>query len=97
VRPPRPAGRPAEEFGIDYVDTDHLRHIAWLAHGTLRSALSLAGQPPVDVHRPTPTSLTTTTNLPVAAPAVARRKPRCWRPDIGNGPHRYFMLTSVHQ
>jgi uncharacterized protein (TIGR03084 family) len=36
-------------LGIDFPDTERLRHIAWLAHRTLPYALSLAGQPPVAV------------------------------------------------
>jgi uncharacterized protein (TIGR03084 family) len=37
-------------LGIEFPDTERLRHIAWLAHRTLPYALSLAGQPPVAVH-----------------------------------------------
>jgi uncharacterized protein (TIGR03084 family) len=37
-------------LGIDYPDTDRLRHIAWLGHSTLPYALSLAGQPPAAVY-----------------------------------------------
>jgi len=36
-------------LGIDYPDTDRLRHIAWLAHRTLPYAFSLAGEPPAPV------------------------------------------------
>jgi uncharacterized protein (TIGR03084 family) len=36
-------------LGIDYPDTDRLRHIAWLAHRTLPYAFSLAGEAPVPV------------------------------------------------
>jgi uncharacterized protein (TIGR03084 family) len=36
-------------LGIEFPDTQRLRHIAWLAHRTLPYALSLAGQPPVAV------------------------------------------------
>jgi uncharacterized protein (TIGR03084 family) len=36
-------------LGIEFPDTERLRHIAWLAHRTLPYALSLAGQPPVAV------------------------------------------------
>ncbi|HEX4091746.1 MAG TPA: maleylpyruvate isomerase family mycothiol-dependent enzyme [Trebonia sp.] len=36
-------------LGIDFADTDRLRHIAWLAHRTLPYALSRAGQPPAEV------------------------------------------------
>jgi uncharacterized protein (TIGR03084 family) len=41
-------------LGIDYPDTDRLRHIAWLAHRTLPYAFSLAGEP----HAPVRCSLT---------------------------------------
>ncbi len=37
-------------LGIEFPDTERLRHIAWLAHRTLPYALSLAGLPPVAVH-----------------------------------------------
>jgi uncharacterized protein (TIGR03084 family) len=37
-------------LGIDYPDTDRLRHIAWLGHSTLPYAMSMAGQPPVAVY-----------------------------------------------
>ena len=36
-------------LGIEFPDTQRLRHIAWLAHRTLPYALSLIGQPPVAV------------------------------------------------
>jgi uncharacterized protein (TIGR03084 family) len=36
-------------LGIDFPDTDRLRHIAWLAHRTLPYALSLAGESPAAV------------------------------------------------
>ena len=36
-------------LGIDFPDTERLRHIAWLAHRTLPYALSLAGEPPAAV------------------------------------------------
>jgi uncharacterized protein (TIGR03084 family) len=39
----------AGPLGIDFPDTERLRHIAWLAHRTLPYALSLASQPPVAV------------------------------------------------
>ncbi len=32
-------------LGIDYRDTNRLRHVAWLAHRTLPHAFSLAGEP----------------------------------------------------
>ena len=35
-----------EPLGLDFPDTDRLRHIAWLAHRTLPYALSRAGQRP---------------------------------------------------
>jgi uncharacterized protein (TIGR03084 family) len=37
-------------LGIDYPDTDRLRHIAWLGHSTLPYALSLMGHEPVEVY-----------------------------------------------
>ena len=37
-------------FGIDYPDTDRLRHIAWLGHSTLPYAFSLQNQPPHPVY-----------------------------------------------
>jgi uncharacterized protein (TIGR03084 family) len=36
-------------LGIDFADTDRLRHIAWLAHRTLPYALSRAGEAPAAV------------------------------------------------
>ena len=36
-------------LGIEFPDTERLRHVAWLAHRTLPYALSVAGQPPVAV------------------------------------------------
>ena len=39
----------AEGLGVDYPDTDRLRHIAWLAHRTLPYAFTVAGQEPQDV------------------------------------------------
>ena len=36
-------------LGVDFPDTDRLRHIAWLAHRTLPYALGLAGEPPAAV------------------------------------------------
>jgi uncharacterized protein (TIGR03084 family) len=36
-------------FGIDYPDTERLRHIAWLAHRTLPYAMTLAGEQPAGV------------------------------------------------
>jgi uncharacterized protein (TIGR03084 family) len=36
-------------LGIDFPDTDRLRHIAWLAHRTLPYAFSLAGEEPAAV------------------------------------------------
>jgi len=36
-------------LGVDFPDTDRLRHIAWLAHRTLPYALNVAGEPPVPV------------------------------------------------
>ena len=38
-----------EPLGIDFPDTDRLRHIAWLAHRTLPYALSRAGEGPAAV------------------------------------------------
>ena len=38
-----------EPLGLDFADTDRLRHIAWLAHRTLPYALAKAGQPPAPV------------------------------------------------
>ena len=37
-------------LGIAYPDTDRLRHIAWLGHGSLPYAFTLAGEEPHDVH-----------------------------------------------
>jgi uncharacterized protein (TIGR03084 family) len=39
----------AGPLGIQFPDTERLRHIAWLAHRTLPYALSVAGQPPAAV------------------------------------------------
>jgi len=36
-------------LGVEFPDTDRLRHVAWLAHRTLPYALSLAGLPAVPV------------------------------------------------
>ena len=36
-------------LGVEFPDTDRLRHVAWLAHRTLPYALSLAGLPAVAV------------------------------------------------
>lgn len=36
-------------LGIDFPDTDRLRHVAWLAHGTLGYAFTLAGRQPQPV------------------------------------------------
>jgi len=36
-------------LGVDYPDTNRLRHIAWLAHRTLPYAFSLAGEAPAQV------------------------------------------------
>jgi uncharacterized protein (TIGR03084 family) len=38
-----------EPLGIEFPDTERLRHVAWLAHRTLPYALSLVGLPPVAV------------------------------------------------
>jgi len=38
-----------DPLGIDFPDTDRLRHIAWLAHRTLPYALSRAGEAPAAV------------------------------------------------
>jgi uncharacterized protein (TIGR03084 family) len=38
-----------EPLGLDFPDTDRLRHIAWLAHRTLPYALERAGRPPAEV------------------------------------------------
>jgi uncharacterized protein (TIGR03084 family) len=37
-------------LGIPFPDTDRLRHIAWLAHGTLPYAFRFSGQEPHDVY-----------------------------------------------
>lgn len=39
----------AEPLGVDYADTDRLRHIAWLGHRTLSYGFELAGQEPQPV------------------------------------------------
>jgi uncharacterized protein (TIGR03084 family) len=39
-----------EPLGIAFPDTDRLRHIAWLAHGSLPYAFGLAGQEPHQVY-----------------------------------------------
>jgi uncharacterized protein (TIGR03084 family) len=36
-------------LGIDFPDTDRLRHIAWLAHRTLPYAMMVAGEQPAEV------------------------------------------------
>jgi uncharacterized protein (TIGR03084 family) len=36
-------------LGIDFPDTDRLRHVAWLAHRTLPYAMTLAGERPAEV------------------------------------------------
>ncbi len=36
-------------LGVDFPDTDRLRHVAWLAHRTLPYAMTLAGEQPVAV------------------------------------------------
>jgi len=36
-------------LGIDFPDTQRLRHVAWLAHRTLPYALALGGEPPAEV------------------------------------------------
>ena len=36
-------------FGIDFPDTERLRHVAWLAHRTLPYAMTLAGEQPAEV------------------------------------------------
>jgi uncharacterized protein (TIGR03084 family) len=33
-------------LGLEFPDTDRLRHVAWLAHRTLPYALAVAGEPP---------------------------------------------------
>ena len=40
----------AQPLGVDYPDTDRLRHIAWLAHRTLPYGFGLAGQEPQPVY-----------------------------------------------
>jgi uncharacterized protein (TIGR03084 family) len=40
----------AGPLGIPFPDTDRLRHVAWLAHGSLPYAFALAGQPPHEVY-----------------------------------------------
>ena len=37
-------------LGIDFPDTDRLRHVAWLGHATLPYAFALAGDDPHPVH-----------------------------------------------
>jgi len=39
-----------EPLDIPFPDTDRLRHVAWLGHGSLRYAFALAGQEPHDVY-----------------------------------------------
>lgn len=39
-----------EPLGIDFPDTERLRHVAWLAHRTLPYALALAGGQAADVY-----------------------------------------------
>jgi len=39
-----------EPLGIPFPDTDRLRHVAWLGHGSLPYAFGLAGQQPRDVY-----------------------------------------------
>jgi uncharacterized protein (TIGR03084 family) len=36
-------------FGVEFPDTERLRHVAWLAHRTLPYAMTLAGEPPAPV------------------------------------------------
>jgi uncharacterized protein (TIGR03084 family) len=36
-------------LGLEFPDTERLRHVAWLAHRTLPYALTMAGEPPVPV------------------------------------------------
>jgi uncharacterized protein (TIGR03084 family) len=36
-------------FGIEFADTERLRHVAWLAHRTLPYAMTLAGEPAAPV------------------------------------------------
>jgi len=40
----------AEPLGVDYPDTDRLRHIAWLGHRTLPYGFELAGEQPQPVY-----------------------------------------------
>ncbi|MGN6473359.1 MAG: maleylpyruvate isomerase family mycothiol-dependent enzyme [Mycobacteriales bacterium] len=40
----------AEPLGLDYPDTDRLRHIAWLAHRTLPYGFQVAGEGPQPVY-----------------------------------------------
>jgi uncharacterized protein (TIGR03084 family) len=40
----------SDPLGIDYPDTDRLRHIAWLGHATLPYAFTIAGEQPHDVY-----------------------------------------------
>lgn len=40
----------AEPLGVDYPDTDRLRHIAWLAHRTLPYGFGLAGDQPQPIY-----------------------------------------------
>lgn len=58
-------------LGINYPDTDRLRHIAWLGHATLPYALKLAGLPfqPIRCTLIAPSG-TTTNYGPIDAPAV---------------------------
>lgn len=58
-------------LGINYPDTDRLRHIAWLGHATLPYALKLAGLPfqPILCTLISPSG-TTTNYGPIDAPAV---------------------------
>jgi uncharacterized protein (TIGR03084 family) len=39
----------AEPLGLPFPDTDRLRHVAWLAHGSLPYAFALAGEAPAAV------------------------------------------------
>jgi uncharacterized protein (TIGR03084 family) len=40
----------SDPLGIDYPDTDRLRHIAWLGHATLPYAFTIAGEQPHEVY-----------------------------------------------
>jgi uncharacterized protein (TIGR03084 family) len=40
----------AQPLGVDYADTDRLRHVAWLGHRTLPYGFELAGQQPQPVY-----------------------------------------------